>query len=120
MNTAPVTLYALTTTNHPPTGLALLQHYCPIKLETVHSVRAGNASDNLLLTLQIRFQNRRLHSFWYALSAEDINFIKLLTETNFNSMIGFIQRQLKKPGMDRTQTQEFIQKQLKKAESALR
>src|SRR5690349_9674068 len=86
----PITLYALTTTNHPPTGLALLQHYCPVKLETIHSIRAGNASDNLLLTLKIKFQNRHLHSFWYALSLEDVNFIKLLTETNFNSMIGFI------------------------------
>ena len=113
-------VYALTTSNHPPTGLTMLQNYCPVKLETIHYIRAGNGTDNLLLTLRIKFQDRQLHSFWYAFSTEDVTFIKSLNESNFNSMIGLIQRQLKKPEMDQAQTQEFINEQLKKAESALR
>lgn len=113
------TQYALTTTTHPPTGLSLLQTYCPLKLETIHFIHSRNQTDILLKTLQIKFQHRLLHSFWYAFSLEDITFIKALNEQNFSSMIGFIQRQLKKPDMDQDQLQAFIQEQLQKAKRAL-
>lgn len=116
----PVIVYALTTSNHPPTGLALLQNHCPVKLQVIHIVHAGNATDNLVRTLQIKFRHRLLHSFWYAFSQEDLEFIKSLNERNFNSIIGFIQRQLKKPEMNQTETQEFINEQIRKAEGALR
>lgn len=111
--------YALTTSNQPPVGLSLLQNYCPLKLKLIHSIHSGTQTDSLDRTLRAKFQSQLLHSFWYAFTPDDIIFIKSLNERNFSSMIGFIQRQLKKPEMNQTQTQEFIQEQLKKAESAL-
>ena len=115
----PVTLYALTRTNHPPTGLDLLQSWCPVKLQTIHVIHTRNQTETLLQTLQIKFQHRQLHSFWYAFTPDDITFLKSLTETNFASMIGFIQRQLKKPDMSEVQLQQFINEQLEKASNAL-
>lgn len=111
--------YALTTTNHPPTGLLNLQNFCPVKLEAIHFINSRNQTDILLKALQIKFQHRLLHSFWYAFSPEDITFIKALNEHNFSNMIGFIQRGLKKPDMNQDQLQAFIQEQLQKAEGAL-
>lgn len=119
VNTAPVTLYALTTTNHPATGLALLQNYCPVKLQTVHTINSRNQTEILQRTLQIKFQHRLLHSFWYAFSLDEVEFIKSLNEHNFSNMIGFIQRQLKKPDMDSAELQAFVNEQLQKAEGAL-
>ena len=117
--TEPLTLYALTTSNHPPTGLALLQTYCPIKLDIIHVIHTRSQTEILERTLQIKFQHRRLHSFWYAFSPDDIQFIQALNETNFSSMIGFIQRQLKKPDMSEAQLQQLINEQLEKASNAL-
>ena len=116
----PITLYALTTTSFPPTGLAVLQNYCPVKLETVHSIHTRMQTDYLLRTLQIKFQPRLLHSFWYALAQDEIEFIKSLNEHNFSNMIGLIHRQLKKPETNATQGANFIAGQIAKAESALK
>lgn len=111
--------YALTTSNHPPTGLLILQNYNPSRLTLIHSIRAASGTDNLLRTLEIKFHSKHLHSFWYAFLPEDIEFIKSLNESNFNQMIGLIQRQLKKPDMSAPELDNFIAEQLAKADGAL-
>ncbi len=119
-DTAPVTIYALTTSNRPPTGLALLQNYCPVRLAIIHTIAAGNQTEYLERTLKIKFHNRLLHSFWYAFSLDDIAFLQSLNERNFSSMIGFIHRQLKKPEMDQNQGEQYVKDLLQKAEQALK
>jgi hypothetical protein len=115
---APVTLYALTTSNHPPTGLSLLQNYCPVKLELLHTIHTASQTDILRQTLEIKFRHRLLHSFWYALDLNEIEFICNLNERNFSQMIGFIHKQLRKSEMSENQTRDFIAEQIAKAKAA--
>ena len=112
-------VYALTTSNHPPTGLSYLQNYCPLTLEIVHVIHSRNQTEILEQTLRIKFRDRLLHSFWYTFTPKEISLIKSLNEQNFSNMIGFIQRELKRPEMNREQLEQFVSEQLQKAESAL-
>lgn len=107
--------HALTTTSHPPTGLSLLQNYCPLKLETIHTVRAASQTDTLLKTLQIKYRTRLLHSFWYAFTPEEVSEIKAINEQNFSSTTGFLQRRLQKPEMSPEEAQRFITNQIELA-----
>jgi len=117
-NTEPI-YYALTTSNHPPTGMQTLQNFCPIVLELLHTIHTDNSSDNLLRTLQIKFKPQHTHSFWYQLQPEHITFIQSITTANFHNIIGLIHKQERKPDLNNEEVQTLIAESLKKAEGAL-
>lgn len=111
--------YALTTTNYPPTGLSILQNYCPFALETVHTIHSGNQTDVLLQTLQIKYRKQLIRSFWYDFTFQEVSDIQALNERNFSQMIGFIQKQLRRPEMTQEEAMRLAKEQALKIENLL-
>lgn len=89
--------HAISLAVNPDYMLSSLNEYSPVLCQLVHIVRADNRAEYLLRTLQIRYQTKKLHSFWYRLSPTDVAFIKSLTDQNFFEIAGFINRQAVPP-----------------------
>lgn len=90
-------LYALTTSSEPSTGLKSLQIYSPIPCSLVHAIEANNRSEDLERTLQIKFNDKRDHSFWYSLDADDLALVHTINRDNLMRLTGMIKRQLAPP-----------------------
>lgn len=115
----PLNLYALTTSNHPPTGLERLSDCSPINLTLVHSIYSANRTDYLLRTLQIKFIKQLSHSFWYHFTAEHVDFITGINQANLSSMIGLIHKAERKPEKTVDEVNKMLAEGLAKADGAL-
>lgn len=111
--------FAISTSHNPPVGLQLVQSYCPIPLYLIHSICAQNRAELLRQTLEIKFRKDNLHSFWYSLTASQIQFLTSLNEANFQQMIGFIHRQERKPDLSTDEALALINDSLTRAANAL-
>lgn len=112
-------IYALTTSNDPVIGLAILNNYSPLPMQLIHSIHAGNRTDLLKQTLEIKFRPQLLHNIWYNFASEHLAFLRSLNESNFAQMIGFIQKGLAPPEMTKEQMQADNARLLEKAASLL-
>lgn len=115
----PLPRFALTTSNNPATGLAILQNCSPVKLALMHSIHTANRTEVVERTLQIKYRTRLHHGFWYDLTPQDVADICALNESNFQNMIGLIQKSLVKPSLSETETKALIAEALQQAEAAL-
>lgn len=112
-------LYALTTSSNPAAGISILQDYCPVPLELLHTISTGNSTDNLIKTLRIKFHSQLSHSFWYNLNPEQVAFIQTITTENFRNIIGLIHKAERKADLNQDEVNELLAESLKKAEGAL-
>lgn len=90
-------IFALTTSSDPAIGLRSLQNYCPFPCELIHIITANSRAEDLEKTLQIKFNDRHLHSFWYILTPDDVALICSITPENLMRLTGMIKRQLAPP-----------------------
>lgn len=84
--------HAISLAVDPQLSLDSLNDYSPVRCQLVHAIRADNRAEYLLRTLQIRYQAKKLHSFWYRLNPQDVAFIRSLTDKNFFEIAGMINR----------------------------